>query len=177
MMSAGAGEKMELTSHAPCCYAALDSPLTKFGKSAAFISPQCPLHYGAPQTSGAPSHDRSPGPPFLLHQHSSAVPALFNAKRWEAMWAFGSKIKRVASSVSLLFRKAFGGKKKKKNVVLICLVFGCNYQPHSRSGPLPLSSHIVSLLCFAFLICFFVPLSVFWFRRIEEEQAWLSRLR
>ena len=43
-----------------------------------------------------------------------------------------------------------------KSVVLICLVFGCNYQPRGISRPLPLSSDIVSLLCFAFLICFFL---------------------
>lgn len=57
-------EKMELTSHAPHCYAALDLPLTKFGKSAAFISPN--VHFIMARLRyrvHRPMTDRQPPPP------------------------------------------------------------------------------------------------------------------
>lgn len=149
---------MELTSRALRCYAALDFQFTRFSKSAIFVSPT--VHFISvclPRTT--------PWQIASLNQQTNV--ALLSI-------VFSRRIERVAQSAFLPIMKHFG-----KIVTLICLVFGCNYQPRILTRPFPLFSHIVSLLCFAFLIVFlfFVPLSVFWFQRIEEEQAWLSRLR
>lgn len=140
MMSVAAAENGADLSR-PCCYAALHLPLTKFAKSAAFISPN--VHFITAGLRYAASHDRLPA--------SSLLSCSSNANRREAMFTNTTHGFLCQSPL----QEAFG-----ENAVLICLVFGCNYQPELQPG-LCFSSHIVSLLCFAFLICFFVPLSVF----------------
>lgn len=64
---------MELTSNALCCYTTLDLPLTKFGKSAALISPS--VHFITARLRYAPSHDRSPAS-FPPPQEEQRRPAL-----------------------------------------------------------------------------------------------------
>lgn len=158
---------MELTSHAPCCYTALDLLLTKFSKSAVFICPT--VHFIMACLRCAPS---GIGGRISSSTRRATPSCSFNASGEKGTVSIRFRNKTRCFLCQSPLQEASG-----ESVVIICLVFGCNYQPHTITRPLLRSSYIVSLLCFAFLICFFVPLSVFWFQRIEEEQAWLSRLR
>jgi len=133
---------MELTSHAPRCYAALDFPFTKFSKSAAFISPT--VHFITVHVI------------YWTH-HPMTDRQLLPAEQWHpalVMQRDGRLKNKTHCSLCLSPpHETFG-----ENITLICLVFGCNYQPYTITKPLLLSSYIVSPLCFAFLIVFFVPL-------------------
>lgn len=86
----------------------------------------------------------APPPPHL--------PCCFNAKWWEATGGFVSKIKTPLPPSGEAFWPQKQNKTKKKTVTLIRPVIT---GPRSRRGPLPLSPHIVSLLCFAILLWFF----------------------